>query len=75
MKKNLTIESNCFHTVKKALLFMKLTLLFLLLGILQVSAKVNGQTKVSLKLSNVEISKALRTLRTTAITGSSIIIT
>ena len=63
MKKNLTIESTCFHTVKKALLIMKLTFVLLLVGILQVSAKVNGQSAVSLKL-----------LRTRVITGSFIII-
>ncbi|HEY4936398.1 MAG TPA: SusC/RagA family TonB-linked outer membrane protein [Puia sp.] len=62
MKKILTIESNSFHTIKKALFIMKLTFVFLLLGILQVSAKVNGQAKVSLKLNNVEIAKALRTI-------------
>ncbi len=62
MKKNLTIESTCFHAVKKALLIMKLTFVFLLVGILQVSAKVNGQSAVSLKLINVEIAKALKTI-------------
>jgi TonB-linked SusC/RagA family outer membrane protein len=62
MKKNLTIESNRFHIVKKALLIMKLTFVFLLVGILQVSAKVNGQAKVSLKLNNVPIAKALKTI-------------
>ena len=62
MKKNLTIESTCFHTVQKVLLYMKLTFVFLLVGILQVSAKVNGQTRVSLKLNNVPIAKALKTI-------------
>jgi TonB-linked SusC/RagA family outer membrane protein len=62
MKKYLTYESSCFHTVKKALFFMKLTLVFLMAGIFQVSAKVKGQTMVSLKASHVEISKALRTI-------------
>ena len=62
MKKNLTIESTCFHTVKKALLIMKLTFVLLLVGILQVSAKVNGQSAVSLKLINVPIAKALKTI-------------
>jgi TonB-linked SusC/RagA family outer membrane protein len=62
MKKILTNESSCFHTVKKALLYMKLTLVFLVMGFLHVSAKVNGQTTVSLKLNHVEISKALRNI-------------
>jgi TonB-linked SusC/RagA family outer membrane protein len=62
MKKKLTIESTCFHTVQKALLIMKLTFVFLVLGILQVSAKVNGQTKVSLNLNRVPIAKALKTI-------------
>src|SRR5450432_263469 len=62
MKKYLTYESNCFHTVKKALFIMKLTVVFLMVGILHVSAKVNGQTKISLKLNHVEISKVLRTI-------------
>ena len=62
MKKKLTFESTRFHTVQKALLYMKLTFVFLLLGILQVSAKVNGQTKLSLNLSSVPIAKALKTI-------------
>ena len=47
MKKYLTNESPCFHAVKKALLYMKLTFVFLLVGFLQVSAKVNGQKNLS----------------------------
>lgn len=62
MKKYLTYESSSFRMVKKALFFMKLTMVFLLAGILQVSAKVKGQTMVSLKANHVEISKALRTI-------------
>jgi TonB-dependent SusC/RagA subfamily outer membrane receptor len=38
---------------------MKLTVLLLLVGVLQVSATVNGQMKVSLSLSQVEIGKVL----------------
>ncbi len=41
---------------------MKLTLVFLMVGFLHVSAKVNGQNMLSLKLNHVEISKALRTI-------------
>jgi TonB-linked SusC/RagA family outer membrane protein len=59
MKKNLTIGDWCPHAVKKALLIMKLTFLLLFVAMLQVSANVNGQGKVSLKLNQVEISKAL----------------
>jgi TonB-linked SusC/RagA family outer membrane protein len=62
MKKNLTIESSGFHTVKKALFFMKLTFVLLMAGILQVSAKVSGQAKVSLKLNSIEIGKALKAI-------------
>jgi TonB-linked SusC/RagA family outer membrane protein len=62
MKKNLTIEGGCFHSVKKALLVMKLTFVMLVAGILQVSANVNGQAKVSLKLDQVEIAKALKSI-------------
>jgi hypothetical protein len=59
MKKTLTIGVLPLHAVKKALLIMKLTVLLLLVGVLQVSATVNGQTKVSLSLSQVEIGKVL----------------
>jgi len=62
MKKYLTYESIGFHAVKKALFFMKLTLVFLMAGIFQVSAKVKGQTLLSLKANHIEISKALRTI-------------
>jgi len=62
MKKNLTIGGSRFHAVKKALLIMKLSFLLILAGALQVSANVNGQIKVSLKLDKVEISKALNTI-------------
>jgi TonB-linked SusC/RagA family outer membrane protein len=64
MKKYLTDESPCFHAVKKALLYMKLTFALLLVGFLHVSAKVDGQNNISLKLNHVEISKALRNIET-----------
>ena len=59
MKKTLTIGDLHLHAVKKALLVMKLTLLLLLVGILQVSANVNGQDKISLNVSHVEIGRVL----------------
>jgi len=62
MKKILTIEGCSPHAVKKALLLMKLTSLLILVTTLQVSARVNGQDKVSLKLNQVEISKALHSI-------------
>jgi len=64
MKKNLTSEGTRFHAVKKALFVMKLTFVMLIAGILQVSAKANGQAKVSLNLSHVEIAKALKSIET-----------
>ncbi len=62
MKKILTIEDCSPHAVKKALLIMKLTSLLILVATLQVSARVSGQGKVSLKLNQVEISKALHSI-------------
>src|SRR6201996_1462205 len=60
MKKILTIGGWCPHAVKKALLIMKLTFLLMFVAMLQVSANVKGQ--VSLKLDQVEISKALNSI-------------
>ena len=62
MKKVLTIEGGSPHAVKKALLIMKLTSLLILVATFQVSAHVSGQGKVSLKLNQVEISKALHSI-------------
>ena len=62
MKKNLTIGGENLHAIKKVLLIMKLTSLLLLVGILQVSANVNGQDRVTLKLDKAEISKVLNTI-------------
>ncbi len=59
MKKNLTIGASYLHAVKKALLIMKLTFLLLTLAMLQVSANVNGQVKVSLQSNQEEIAKVL----------------
>src|SRR5882757_6481556 len=62
MKKKLTIGSSRSHAVKKALLIMKLSFLLILAGALQVSAKVNGQSEITLKLNQVEISRVLSTI-------------
>src|SRR6185503_16149781 len=62
MKKMLTIGGVSPHAVKKALLFMKLTFLLILVATMQVSAKVNGQERLSLNLRQVEISKALNSI-------------
>jgi TonB-linked SusC/RagA family outer membrane protein len=62
MKKKLTAGAGCSHAIKKALLIMKLSFLLILAGALQVSAKVNGQETVSLKLHNVELSKVLNSI-------------
>src|SRR5665213_245697 len=59
MQKELTVRGHCFHAIKKALLFMKLSILLVLAGALQVSANVNGQSTVSIKVKNEEISKVL----------------
>ena len=50
------------HAVKKVLLIMKLTFLLVFVAALQVSAHVNGQGKVSLKLNDVGIAKALNSI-------------
>jgi TonB-linked SusC/RagA family outer membrane protein len=62
MKKILTIGGISPHAVKKALLVMKLTFLLIFVAVLQVSAKVNGQGRVSLNLRQVEIAKALNSI-------------
>lgn len=62
MKKMLTIGGWSPHAVKKALLIMKLTFLLMFVAVLQVSAKVSGQGRVSLNLKQVEISKALNSI-------------
>jgi TonB-dependent starch-binding outer membrane protein SusC len=62
MKKSLTIGELPLHAVKKALLIMKLTGLLLLVGVLQVSATVHGQNKISLRLNQVEIGRVLSSI-------------
>jgi TonB-linked SusC/RagA family outer membrane protein len=44
---------------KKALLVMKLSVLLIIVGTLHVSANVNGQSSISLKIDKAEISKVL----------------
>ncbi len=58
----LTIGGWSPHAVKKALLVMKLTFLLVIAAMLKVSANVEGQERVSLKLDRVEISKALNAI-------------
>jgi TonB-linked SusC/RagA family outer membrane protein len=58
----LTIGGSSPHAVKKALLVMKLTFLLMFVAILQVSAKVNGQGRISLKVNGVEIAKVLNSI-------------
>ncbi len=62
MKKTLTIGGFSLHTVKKALLVMKFTFLLVFVAALQVSANVSGQDKISLKVNEVEIAKALNSI-------------
>lgn len=62
MKKKLTTGDTYLRDFRKALLLMKLSFLLILAGSLQVSANVNGQTSISLKVNKVEISKVLKTI-------------
>jgi TonB-linked SusC/RagA family outer membrane protein len=62
MKKNLTIGASCLHAVKKVLLIMKFTFLLLTVAFMHASANVNGQAKVTLKSSQVEIAGVLATI-------------
>lgn len=59
MEKKLTIGETHLLAVKKALLIMKFTLLLLVVGIFHASANVNGQTRISLKVSQEEIARVL----------------
>jgi len=59
MKKKLTIKWEMNPVViEKAILTMKLTIVLVFAGIFQVSAKLNGQNKISLKLDQVQINQA-----------------
>jgi len=62
MKKKLTTGDRHLRDFRKALLLMKLSFLLILAGSLQVSANVNGQTSISLKVNKVEISRLLKTI-------------
>ena len=62
MKKNLTIRNQRFYAIKKALLVMKLSFLLILATALQVSAKVSGQSAITLKMNKVEIAKVLNSI-------------
>jgi TonB-linked SusC/RagA family outer membrane protein len=62
MKKKLTTGDAYLRDFRKALLLMKLSFLLILAGSLQVSANVNGQSSISLKVNKVEISKVLKTI-------------
>jgi TonB-dependent starch-binding outer membrane protein SusC len=47
------------NTIAKALLTMKLIFLLIIAGVVQASANVNGQNKISLKLDQVQINQVL----------------
>jgi len=47
------------NTIAKALITMKLIVLLIIAGVLQASAHVNGQNKISLKTDQVEINQVL----------------
>ncbi len=59
MKKTKTGSALKTSGILKVLLLMKLTIAILLVSLVQVSAKGFSQSKVSLKLSNVELKKVL----------------
>ena len=63
MKRKLTIILKTKpNAIVKALIIMKLIFLLIITGVLQASANVNGQNKVSLKLDQVQINQALSTI-------------
>ncbi len=62
MEKNLRTGELHLQAYKKALLFMKLSILLVLIGSLQVSAHVNGQSTVSISLKDQEISRVLNNI-------------
>lgn len=62
MKKTLTTGNLGSRALKKALLLMKLSFMLVLAASLQVSAHAIGQSSVSLKVENTEISKALTSI-------------
>ncbi|OIR02946.1 TonB-dependent receptor SusC precursor [mine drainage metagenome] len=62
MKKTKTGSALKTSGILKVLLLMKLTIAILLVSLVQVSAKGFSQSKVTLKLSNVELKKVLYTI-------------
>ncbi len=62
MKKRLRPGEDLLRDIRKALLLMKLTFLLVLAGLLNASAKVNGQTAISLKVNDMEISRVLKSI-------------
>ncbi|HVI49515.1 MAG TPA: TonB-dependent receptor [Chitinophaga sp.] len=62
MKKSLTFRERTTHALKKALLITRIVALLLLAGALQVSASVNGQGTITLKMKEAEISKVLSSI-------------
>ncbi|MFI5152272.1 MAG: TonB-dependent receptor [Chitinophagales bacterium] len=62
MKKKLTIRNPNSYAIKKVFLVMKLSFLLVLLGALQVSAFVSGQTAISIRANNTEVAKVLNTI-------------
>ena len=62
MKKKLAIKGLRKYAITKVLLIMKLTTILILASIFHASAKVNGQTKLTLKLNQVEISQVLNNI-------------
>jgi TonB-dependent starch-binding outer membrane protein SusC len=59
MKKCQLIGDHNLQGLKKVLLVMKLSVLLMIMGALQVSANVNGQASISVKIDKAEISKVL----------------
>src|ERR1700730_10869232 len=62
MKNSLRFRTSHHRAFKKAFLIMKISFLLIWVTSLHVSANVNGQSKISLKLEHTEISYALNVL-------------
>src|ERR1700691_251748 len=58
-KKHSIIWEERPNQIAKALLTMKLTFLLIIVGVLQASANVKAQNKISLKLEQVQINQVL----------------
>lgn len=61
MKKNREKRDACRHALKKTFLIMRVTIILVLLGVFQVSAKLtySQETKMSINLSNARLSDVL----------------